>query len=1061
MSVDISRLSINGKNDDAASVASFKNDYIDTPFLGKQDQFDQVLDILDLTGFIPESLIESEAKWFYNCLGIDDVYFAKETPKGIASHIHSLYSCKVQAFASDIKVSEQPLIRYKREGASHSVFFDTLFHGAGFDKRRFDDVIDEKYIDSSYGNEAYRLEYFSAPLQYSLDPILAGVAEKYAANPDSAAIFAKQQVKCHFVYKTKYAHENADPNETNIEKISDETFWKIASDRTKTLYQDVIKKVVSSTGPVIQHFPIEESEEYRVVIGYRQKTSPSYNSALSDLADYYKLSTTRKYVEQFSNGVTIISMYIKATVDGSGKTPIDLSIYQVIKEASLLYCIPHNYFHDLFIKNELSLQEAIYSQCGVIFVTHFLNRLGPEYTKLSQLLDPSKLIQHAEVLNSLKKRLRSETYTQDYIKEVFFTRKDIIRKLYRQFADVHYIRLSMEKTLSYQRLSQITPVGTEEEFEQILSRECGQNEHHAIVLRALYMFNKSILKTNFYTSTKVAISFRLDPSFLPQSEYPETPYGMFFIVGSDFRGFHIRFRDISRGGIRVVRSRSVDAYNVNVRNLFDENYNLAATQQKKNKDIPEGGSKGVILLDPGLAQETPKASFEKYIDAMIDLLLKQHIPGAKEPFVDLYNKPEILFCGPDEGTAPYVDWAALHARSRGAPWWKSFFTGKSQQIGGIPHDEYGMTSLSVRAYVNKIYEKLEIDNATIRKVQTGGPDGDLGSNEIKLSRDEKYVGIVDGSGVIADPNGLDKEELLRLAKARKMIDHYDRSKLSKTGFIVLVDENDVQLPDGTVIGSGVTFRNTFHVKIQEIYGTSGVDLFVPCGGRPAAIDTDNVRSLIDQKTGKSIIPYFVEGANLFITQSAKLILENAGCVIFKDASTNKGGVTSSSLEVLAALSFDDNGFLKNMCIDSSGVKPEFYEAYVKEVQRKIVDNAQMEFEALWKLKHETGNPITELSDKLSQAINKLGDELANSQELWNDDAEFRNAVLVDSLPPLLLKSIGMDAILERVPESYLKALFATRLASRFVYSRGIDLNPAKFLEFISSIKKEYKERQLL
>lgn len=1061
MSVDISRLSINGKTDDAASVASFKNDYIDTPFLGKQDQFDQVLDILDLTGFIPESLIESEAKWFYNCLGIDDVYFAKETPKGIASHIHSLYSCKVQAFASDIKVSEQPLIRYKREGASHSVFFDTLFHGAGFDKRRFDDVIDEKYIDSSYGNDAYRLEYFSAPLQYSLDPILAGVAEKYAANPDSAAIFAKQQVKCHFVYKTKYAHENADPNETSIEKISDETFWKIASDRTKTLYQDVIKKVVSSTGPVIQHFPIEESEEYRVVIGYRQKTSPSYNSALSDLADYYKLSTTRKYVEQFSNGVTIISMYIKATVDDSGKTPIDLSIYQVIKEASLLYCIPHNYFHDLFIKNELSLQEAIYSQCGVIFVTHFLNRLGPEYTKLSQLLDPSKLIQHAEVLNSLKKRLRSETYTQDYIKEVFFTRKDIIRKLYRQFADVHYIRLSMEKTLSYQRLSQITPVGTEEEFEQILSRECGQNEHHAIVLRALFMFNKSILKTNFYTSTKVAISFRLDPSFLPQSEYPETPYGMFFIVGSDFRGFHIRFRDISRGGIRVVRSRSVDAYNVNVRNLFDENYNLAATQQKKNKDIPEGGSKGVILLDPGLAQDTPKASFEKYIDAMIDLLLKQHIPGAKEPFVDLYNKPEILFCGPDEGTAPYVDWAALHARTRGAPWWKSFFTGKSQQIGGIPHDEYGMTSLSVRSYVNKIYEKLEIDNATIRKVQTGGPDGDLGSNEIKLSRDEKFVGIVDGSGVIADPNGLDKQELLRLAKARKMIDHYDRSKLSKTGFIVLVEENDVQLPDGTVIGSGVTFRNTFHVKIQEIYGTSGVDLFVPCGGRPAAIDTDNVRTLIDQKTGKSIIPYFVEGANLFITQSAKLILENAGCVIFKDASTNKGGVTSSSLEVLAALSFDDNGFLKNMCIDSSGVKPEFYEAYVKEVQRKIVDNAQMEFEALWKLKHETGNPITELSDKLSQAINKLGDELANSQELWNDDAEFRNAVLVDSLPPLLLKSIGMDAILERVPESYLKALFATRLASRFVYSRGIDLNPAKFLEFISSIKKEYKERQLL
>lgn len=1060
MSVDISRLNIRPDSDDASSVQSFRNDYIDTPFSGKQDQIELVLDILDSTGFIPETLIELEARWFYSSLGIDDVFFARESPQGIASHIHSLYSCKVQAFASDVDVQDQPLIRYKKEADDHAVFFDTSISGKVFSAPRFDVKIDDKYIDPSYKANSYRLEYFSAPLNYKSDPILSGVAQKFQPGSDSAALFVQQHVKCYFLYKTSFALA-VDANETDINKIGDQTFLKIASANTKSLYADIIKKVVKSTGPVIQHFAVEESEEYRVVIGYRQKTSPHYNSALSDLADYYKLSTTRKYVEQFANGVTVISMYIKADNSGSKRNPIDLLIYQVIKEASLLYCIPYNYFHDLFVKNDLSLQECIYSQCGVIFVTHFLNRLGPEYNKLSQLLDPSKLLQHAEVLNSLKKRLRAETYTQSYIKEVFSSRKDIVRKLYRLFADVHYIRLSMEKTLSYQRLSQITPVGNEQEFENLLNRECSQNEHHAVVLRALYVFNQAILKTNFYTSTKVAISFRLNPSFLPKSEYPDTPFGMFFIVGSDFRGFHIRFRDIARGGIRIVRSRSTDAYNVNVRNLFDENYNLASTQQKKNKDIPEGGSKGVILLDPGVAQETPKASFEKYIDSLIDLLLKQHIPGAKENYVDLYDKQEILFLGPDEGTAGYVDWAALHARERGAPWWKSFFTGKSQQIGGIPHDEYGMTTLSVRAYVNKIYEKLGLNDADIKKFQTGGPDGDLGSNEIKLSRNEKYVGIVDGSGVLADPNGLDKQELLRLAEERKMIDHYDKSKLSKDGFVVLVDDVDVQLPDGQVITSGVSFRNTFHIKIQETFGKQGVDLFVPCGGRPAAIDTNNVMLLIDEKTGKCIVPYFVEGANLFITQSAKLILESAGCIIFKDASTNKGGVTSSSLEVLAALSFDDTGFLKNMCVDASGVKPAFYEQYVTEVQKKVVANAQAEFEALWMLKSATGEPITELSDKLSKAINKLADELANSKELWNDDVTFRNAVLIDALPQLLVNEIGIDNILQRVPDTYLSALFATNLASKFVYSRGIDSNPAKFLEFISLIKKEFVAKKLL
>lgn len=1038
---DIQLLSLKRSDSNTSSLVSTKHDYIDNPFSGKKHQFDQVLDVLDQTGFIPENLIENETKWFYECLGIDDVFFARESPEGIASHIHSLYACKVQAFATD-NVSDKPLIQYKREAEDHAVFFDTSIDGetkhSGFEAR-----IDDKYIDpSSSVTNSYRAEFFSAALNYGNDAILLGIYQK---NPQIKNLL----VKCYFVYKNHYQSYE---DETDINKIGDSTFLKIASKNTKNLYQEIILGVLNTTGPVIRHYPIEDSEEYRVIIGFKQKSAPRYNSALTDLTDYYNLRVTRKYVEQFANGITIISMYITS----KHKTAVDLSIYQVIKEASLLYTIPHNYFHNNFINGELSIQESIYAHCGVIFVTHFLNRLGPEYNKLTSLLDASKSTQHAEVLASLKKRLRAETYTQDFIQEVFESRKEIIKKLYRQFADVHYIRSSMEKTLSYQRISQITPFANEDEFEKILSRECAQNDHHMLVLRALYVFNKSILKTNFYTSTKVALSFRLDPSFLPQSEYPETPFGMFFVVGSEFRGFHIRFRDIARGGIRIVRSRSNDAYNVNVRNLFDENYNLASTQQRKNKDIPEGGSKGVILLDPGSAQDRPQANFEKYIDSFIDLLLKVNIPGVKDNYVDLYNKPEILFLGPDEGTAGYVDWATLHAKQRGAPWWKSFLTGKSPTLGGIPHDEYGMTSLSVRAYVNKIYDQLKIDNATIKKIQTGGPDGDLGSNEILLSRDEQYVGIVDGSGVLADPNGLDKAELLRLAKERKMIDHFDISKLSKDGYRVLVDDMDVELPNGYVVTSGVAFRNTFHLKLKDVFGAKLVDLFVPCGGRPASIDTNNVNELVDSKTGKSIIPYIVEGANLFITQSAKLVLEQAGCIIFKDASTNKGGVTSSSLEVLASLSFDDKDFLTHMCVNSKTKEiPAFYQAYVKQVQATIVANAESEFQLLWDLKQQTGVSFTELSDKLSVTINKLADELANSKELWNDDQEFRNAVLLDALPPLLLKQIGIEKILKRVPETYLKALFATHLASRFVYSRGIDSNPAKFLEFISSTRKEY------
>ena len=151
---------------------------------------------------------------------------------------------------------------------------------------------------------------------------------------------------------------------------------------------------------------------------------------------------------------------------------------------------------------------------------------------------------------------------------------------------------------------------------------------------------------------------------------------------------------------------------------------------------------------------------------------------------------------------------------------------------------------------------------------------------------------------------------------------------------------------------------------------------------------------------------------MFITQDAKLRLEKAGCILFKDASANKGGVTSSSLEVLASLSFDDEGFLENMCVHKDGSSPPFYEAYVLEVQSIIKRNAELEFEAIWREHEETKLPRSALSDTLSVAITKLDEELQNS-DLWRN-VELRRSVLEDALPNLLLKKIGLDTIIERV-----------------------------------------------
>jgi glutamate dehydrogenase len=54
--------------------------------------------------------------------------------------------------------------------------------------------------------------------------------------------------------------------------------------------------------------------------------------------------------------------------------------------------------------------------------------------------------------------------------------------------------------------------------------------------------------------------------------------------------------------------------------------------------------------------------------------------------------------------------------------------------------------------------------------------------------------IIDGSGTIHDPLGLNRPELIRLAKGRLTISHFDVSKLSKDGYRILIDDRDVTLP---------------------------------------------------------------------------------------------------------------------------------------------------------------------------------------------------------------------------------------------------------------------------
>ncbi len=219
--------------------------------------------------------------------------------------------------------------------------------------------------------------------------------------------------------------------------------------------------------------------------------------------------------------------------------------------------------------------------------------------------------------------------------------------------------------------------------------------------------------------------------------------------------------------------------------------------------------------------------------------------------------------------------------------------------------------------------------------------------------------------------------------------------------------------------------------------------------RPEAVNISNVASLVDHE-GKPHFKYIVEGANLFLTQQARLYLEKRKVILFKDSSANKGesirrsgirrvlyhsndagGVTSSSLEVLAGLSLSNEEYL-DLMVFKEGKPSELYKSYVQDIQQKITENAAAEFQCIWKEHQRVGGskPRTLISDELSSKLNNLQAELEAS-DLFDDEPS-RKGVMRRAIPKTLVEKVGLETLLKRLPEPYQRALFSSWVASHFV-----------------------------
>ncbi len=704
-------------------------------------------------------------------------------------------------------------------------------------------------------------------------------------------------------------------------------------------------------------------------------------------------------------------------------------------------------------KSKLEPSNPLYSNLQLeLYSTQITSTTGPSYAKLiksgimsgpdSTLISSLIGFCHTNLAHNAP-----EIYERENITRAFHNNAGISIALVELFYARFDPSIKNREAAYKEKLTEVTQL-----VENFNSGRRILDNFRRVVFRCALSFISNCLKTNFFVIEKHALGFRLDHHYLEElgpeftDDLPaQRPFRITFFSGRRGNGFHIGFSDIARGGWRTVITQSSDDYANNASTLFKENYVLAHTQHLKNKDIYEGGSKMVAILniDPRTTGEQRDQYLYKmqhaFANAFLDLFVTDDSGKAKDArVVDYYGQEEPIELGPDENMHNVmIERMAKLAERRGYLLGKGIMS--SKEIG-INHKEYGVTSIGVIRFAEVTMQEMGIDmhKSPFSVKFTGGPNGDVAGNGMRLLLEccpqVQIKLIVDGTGALFDPDGLDKTALSKIV-LQDDIEGYDPEALHEGGFILYrMKTRKEGISDLykklTMTDSGLheewISTDKFYKTFNSLVFTVETDLFIPAGGRPETIDETNVDRYFDQD-GKPSSKVIVEGANSFITPSARQTLQQQGVVIMRDASANKCGVISSSYEIIANLLFSDEEFLVNK------------DEYVSNVIDILNQMAEVEARAVIRKYREMGGSetYTEISSMLSQEINnhyaRMFDYFqANPEQIAMPNQQ---AAMLQHMPAIVQNSPEFSGRLQtNLPAKVKYAILASKLASGLVYA---------------------------
>ncbi|MBN2453305.1 MAG: NAD-glutamate dehydrogenase [Candidatus Omnitrophica bacterium] len=696
-----------------------------------------------------------------------------------------------------------------------------------------------------------------------------------------------------------------------------------------------------------------------------------------------------------------------------------------------------------------------------------------------QLLPVAKNVDNLKHLQKIRQVFAKYPCESALLVKYFETRFDPSKRLDERGEAAGIIRLELLKMLR--------EIKTEEP------------EEHYIFEKALGIMIATV-KTDYFVEDRTSLFFGINPRAIVRDDEDgalvQTPPYMIIWVHVPYGayGAHSRYLNVARGGLRMINPGRA-----NMRDkILHECVALSITQNKKHTDIPEGGSKGAFIYGEGL---NAVGAAIGYVDGLINCMMDNERIAVSSGASAI----DPLELGPDEGTAPLANLITARAMMKGLETWRLLMTGKSQILGGVSHMENNLldphekgnrvTSQGVTQHAFEMVRYLR--EARVIKSEegepvafsiTGGLDGDVASGLVERTinnyGDNAVIrGIVDGSGVMFDPMGLDHGSLLTMYANKSMAIKFPKDKLHKGGFVAAVtkdlgagEENYIVLDSDTLAHMNtraldpqvlkeldVDKQYRLQAKLKEdeplmqilerdaggrpskvrvhtVYLRNAMfflvksDMLITGGGVSNSINQNNWPLFFDED-GRPVSSAITHGANVFTHKEANINLEKKGVVIEPDEKANSVGV-----EISSRMEVDFNSIF-----DAKDMRRNLMAAYFEQVLAKCLENARAKF---WALRIEAEDRpdesvVVRISSEMSAEIIRLAEHISKSHLVGDRRSDYSDTV-IERLKEYFPDVSGLDKeypgtldrVFARMSTERLKAIASKMIAKEVVQNLG-------------------------